>query len=144
MKLKKQIPQLESSHAVLLLDGQYILQLRDNKPDIAAPGQWTLFGDMLANDEAPLKTIQREIFEELSIQPEEFQYLWFIDYIAEFEQEWIRSWFFSADVKAVWPHYRLMEGQDVGIFPYEQTKTLKMPWVMRETIDRYQREMVQE
>jgi len=72
MKLKKQIPQLQSSHAVLLLDGQYILQLRDNKPDIAAPGQWTLFGGMLANDEAPLKTIQREIFEELCIQPSEF------------------------------------------------------------------------
>jgi 8-oxo-dGTP pyrophosphatase MutT (NUDIX family) len=141
MKLKKQIPQLQSSHAVLLLDGQYILQLRDNKPDIAAPGQWSLFGGMIADGEIPLQSIQREIFEELSIRPKEFQYLWFIDYIAEFEQEWIRSWFFSADVKAVWPHYRLMEGQDVGIFPYEQTKTLKMPWVMKEAIERYQKEV---
>jgi len=120
-----------------MLNGQYILQLRDNKPNIAAPGQWTLFGGMLAKGEKPLQSIQREIFEELCIQPREFKYLWFIDYIAEFEQEWIRSWFFSADVKDVWPRYKLMEGQDVGIFPYERTKTMKMPWVMRETIERF-------
>ena len=96
---------------------------------------------MIADAETPLKSIQREIFEELSIRPKEFKYLWFIDYVAEFEQEWIRSWFFSANVKAVWPHYRLMEGQGVGIFPYEQTKTLKMPWVMKEAIERYQKEV---
>lgn len=142
MKLKKQISQLQSAHATLLLNGQYILQLRDNKPNIAAPGQWTLFGGMIAEDETPLKSIQREIFEELSIQPMEFQYLWLIDYFAEFEQERIRSWFFSADVKDVWPQHKLMEGQDVGIFSYDQTKTLQMPWVMRETIERYQKEVI--
>ena len=133
---------LQSAHAVLLLDGQYILQLRDDKPDIAAPGQWTLFGGMIVEDETPLKSIQREIFEELSIRPKEFQYLWFIDYIAEFEKKLIRSWFFSADVKDAWPQHKLMEGQGVGIFAYEQTKTLKMPWVMRNTIERYQKEMI--
>ncbi len=130
-------PEIQSSHAILLLNDGFILQLRDNKPDIAAPGQWSLFGGMIADGEIPLQSIQREIFEELSIQPREFQYLWFIDYIAEFEQERIRSWFFSADVKDVWPQHRLTEGQDVGIFPYERTKILKMPWVMRETIERF-------
>lgn len=135
-------PVLQSAHAILLLDGQYILQLRDNKPDIAAPGQWSLFGGMIAEGETPLKSIQREIIEELSIQPREFQYLWFIDYIAEFEKELIRSWFFSADVKDAWPQHKLMEGQDVVIFAYERTKALKMPWVMRETIERYQKEMI--
>ena len=133
---------LQSAHAILLLDGQYILQLRDDKPNIAAPGQWTLFGGMIAGGETPMKCIRREIFEELSIWPMEFQYLWFIDYIAEFEQEWIRSWFFSADVKDVWPQYRLLEGRDVGRFPYRRTKRLKMPWVMRETIERYQKEIM--
>ena len=137
MPTNPESPVLQSAHAILLLDGQYILQLRDNKPDIAAPGQWTLFGGMIADHEKPMESIQREIFEELSIRPSEFQYLWFIDYIAEFEREWIRSWFFSANVKDVWQHYRLMEGQDVGIFPYDQTESLRMPWVMRETIVRY-------
>ena len=137
-----QTPVLQSAHAILLLDGQYILQLRDDKPDIAASGQWTLFGGMKVDDETPSKSIRREIFEELSIQPKEFRYLWFIDYVAEFEQERIRSWFFSADVKEVWPQHKLMEGQDVGIFTYERTKALKIPLVMRKTIERYQKEIV--
>lgn len=136
------VPILQSAHAILLLDGQYILQLRDDKPDIAAPGQWSLFGGIIAADETPLKSVQREIFEELTIQPRGFQYLWFIDYIAEFEKELIRSWFFSADVKDVWPYYKLMEGQDLGIFSHERTKALIMPWVMRETIERYQKDMI--
>lgn len=89
-----------------------------------------------------MKCLEREIFEELSIHPRKFQYLWFIDYIAEFEKELICSWFFSAAVKDDWPQHKLMEGQDAGIFPYERTKVLKMPWVMRETIERYQKEMI--
>lgn len=140
--MRAQTPVIQSSHAILLFKDGYILQLRDNKPDIAAPGEWSLFGGMVKTKETPLKSIQREIFEELSIQPREFQYLWFIDYIAEFEQELIRSWFFSTDVKDAWSHHKLMEGQDVGIFAYERTKALIMPWVMRETIERYQKEMI--
>ncbi|MFA4915053.1 MAG: NUDIX domain-containing protein [Syntrophales bacterium] len=97
---------------------------------------------MIVADETPLKSLQREIFEELSIHPRKFQYLWFIDYIAEFEQDLIRSWFFSADVKGVRSHHKLLEGQDTSIFPYERTKALIMPWVMRETIERYQKEMI--
>lgn len=142
MPIDPDAPVLQSAHTILLLEGRYILQLRDDKPDIAAPGQWSLFGGMIAADETPLKCIQREIFEELSIQPMGFQYLWFIDYFAEFEQERIRSWFFSADVKDIWPKHKLIEGQDVGIFPYDQTKNLHMPWVMRETIERYQKEVI--
>ena len=112
------------------------------KPDIAAPGEWSLFGGLIISDETPLMCIQREIIEELSIQPREFQYLWFMDFIAEFEKEPIRSWFFSADVKDVWSQHKLMEGQDVGIFLYERTKDLIMPWVMWNTIERYQKEMI--
>jgi len=135
-------PTLQSVHAVLLLDGQYVLQLRDDKPSIAARGQWTLFGGMIGKSETPLESIKREIFEELSIQPEVFQYLWFIEYIAELEKEKIRSWFFSADVKSVWCDHKLTEGQDIGIFSYEQTKSLKMPLVMRQTIDRFEKEII--
>lgn len=137
LQIDSNAPVLQSAHSILLLNGQYILQLRDNKPGIAAPGQWTLFGGMIAEAEAPMKSIHREIFEELSIRPKEFQYLWFIDYIAEFEQEWIRSWFFSADVKGVWSKHKLMEGQDTGVFKYERIKALKMPLVMRQSIERF-------
>lgn len=131
------IPQLQSAHAILLLDGKYILQLRDDKPDIAAPGQWSLFGGLIQDSETPHQTIIREILEELSIQPPQYDFLWHIDYIAEYEKEMIRSWFFEADVSMIWSEHILREGQTTGIFNYKETMNLVMPWVMRETINRY-------
>ena len=75
--------------------------MRDIKPDIAAPGQWSLFGGLFSEGETSLTCIKREIFEELYIRPK-FEYLWYSDYMAEFEGKIIRTWFFSADVTEIW------------------------------------------
>ena len=131
------IPQLQSAHAILLLDGKYVLQLRDDKPNIIAPGQWSLFGGSIQEGETARQSVVREIFEELSVQPPHYTYLWHIDYIAEYEKEMTRSWFFEADVSMVWPEHILKEGQALGVFEYKETMNLVMPWVMRETINRY-------
>lgn len=132
------IPDTQSAHAILLLDDEYILQLREVKPDIAAPGRWSLFGGRKMTDsETPLEAISREIYEELSIQPAEFHYLWFADYFADFEGEVIRTWFFSADVSSVWSEHKLLEGQSVGIFHFNDISDLDMPVVMWMMIDRF-------
>lgn len=132
------IPDLQSAHAILLLAGRYVLQLRDNKPSIAAPGQWSLFGGMIQDGETPVQSVKREIYEELSIDPHQYAFLWYIDYIAEYEKEMIRSWFFEADVSMVWQNHILGEGQATGVFNYKETMNLAMPWVMRETLKRYE------
>lgn len=132
------ISDIQSAHAILLLDDEYILQLREVKPDIAAPGRWSLFGGRIkTGSETPLEAISREIYEELSIQPSEFHYLWFADYFADFEGAVIRTWFFSSDVSSVWSEHNLLEGQSVGIFHFEGISGLEMPVVMRETIERF-------
>ena len=131
------VPKTQSAHAVLLLGEKYILQLRDSNPDIAAPGQWSLFGGMKKTGETPLEAISREIYEELSIQPAEFHYLWFADYFSAFEGEVIRTWFFFSDVGSVWSEHKLLEGQSIGIFQFKDISDLKMPVVMRETIERF-------
>ena len=130
-------PNIQSAHAVLLLGEKYILQLRDSNPDIAAPGQWSLFGGMKKTGETPLEAISREIHEELSIQPAGFRYLWFTDYFAAFESEVIRTWFFSSDISSVWAEHKLLEGQSVGIFRFKDIADLEMPTVMRTTIERF-------
>ena len=137
---KHHVPEIQSAHAILLLHDKYILQLRDNKPTIAAPGQWSLFGGMKRMGETPLEAISREIQEELSIQPAEFHYLWFTDYFAAFETEVIRTWFFSSDVGSVWAEHKLLEGQAVGAFRFEKTSDLEMPAVMRQTIERFHKQ----
>ncbi|HOD12725.1 MAG TPA: NUDIX domain-containing protein [Candidatus Omnitrophota bacterium] len=139
---KRSLLFLQSSHAILLFNKKYVLQLRDNKPGISAPGQWTLFGGMLGEHETPLASMKRELSEELLIQPERFEYLWLIDYIDENEGQKIRSWFFTVDVTSVWHAHKVMEGQGAGMFSYLETKKLKMPPVMHVTLDRYQREVV--
>ena len=135
-------PVLQSAHALLFLDGRYILQLRDDKPNIAAPGQWSLFGGLIHDGETPHQTIIREILEELSIQPLQYDFLWHIDYSAEYEKEMIRSWFFEADVSMIWSSHILHEGKATGIFDHKETMNLAMPWVMRETLRRYEQHRV--
>ena len=130
-------PHIQSAHAVLLLCDKYILQLRDNKPTIAAPGEWSLFGGMKKTSETPLEAIKREIQEELLIQPAEFHYLWFTDYFAAFEGEVIRTWFYFSDVASVWSEHKLLEGQSIGIFYFRDILNFKMPAVMRETFERF-------
>lgn len=98
---------------------------------------WSLFGGKIQSRESPLHAIQREVTEELLIEPSEFKYLWFVDYYSNFEQTIIRSWFFVSDVSEVWSNHRLMEGQDVSVFTFEQIKHLEMPSVMRDAIERF-------
>jgi 8-oxo-dGTP pyrophosphatase MutT (NUDIX family) len=127
---------------VLLFEGKYVLQLRDDKPGIAAPGQWCLFGGLIKPREMPRQAILREIDEELSIRPSRYDFLWHLDYRAEYEQETIRTWFFEADVTLLWPGHVLREGQDAGIFGFPDTLKLNMPRVMRETINRHEAKRV--
>lgn len=130
-------PDIQSAHAVLLLGEKYVLQLRDSNPNIAAPGQWSLFGGMKKTGETPLEAMLREIYEELSIEPSEYHYLWFTDYFSSFEAEVIRTWFFVSDVTSVWSNHQLREGQAVRTFGFEQILSLAMPGVMRQTIERF-------
>lgn len=48
--------------------GRYLFQLRDNLPDLAAAGQFSLFGGHIEADEAPLTAAIREFHEETGIR----------------------------------------------------------------------------
>lgn len=48
-------------------DGALVLQLRDNKPDIANPGMVSAFGGQIEQGETPLQAACREINEETNL-----------------------------------------------------------------------------
>lgn len=48
-------------------DGNYLMQLRDQKADIFYPGYWGLFGGAVDEGEAPLDALYRELKEELNL-----------------------------------------------------------------------------
>lgn len=133
-------PAFQSAHAILILNGEYVLQKRDDRPDISSPGKWSLFGGKVGKGEEPSDAIKREIREELSIEPAVFNYLWYTDYYAPFEQSIIRTWFFEADVIDVWYSHKLGEGEAIGVFKFEQLSGLNMPPVMHQTIERFHTE----
>jgi len=62
-------PDRQVAAAVLVApDGRYLLQLRDDKPDIHMPGHWALFGGSLEPGEAPAAGLVRELEEELGFR----------------------------------------------------------------------------
>jgi mutator protein MutT len=130
-------PKVLTAHAILRLSDKFVLQLRDNKPDIAAPGQWSLFGGKLEPGELPQSAIRRELFEELGITPEKFSFLWETDYYFDFVKGVVRTWFFVCRVDKVWDRHQLKEGQQAGVFSYAELEYLNIPEVIRNTLVRF-------
>jgi len=99
--------------------GRYALQLRDDRPDIAAPGHWALFGGSLDGDETPRLAVRREIREELALEVTDWRELWRVRYYVPFRDAEVLHFIFAADVTDVWARHVLHEGQATGLFPID-------------------------
>ena len=55
---------------ILHRDGRVLLQHRDDKPDIAYPGAWAIFGGFIEPGETPEDAARREVEEELGLRLE--------------------------------------------------------------------------
>ncbi|WP_052055831.1 NUDIX hydrolase [Myxosarcina sp. GI1] len=56
--------------AILYQNGKFLMQLRDNIPNIYYPGVWGLFGGHLEPEEAPNVGLKRELLEEINYSAE--------------------------------------------------------------------------
>jgi 8-oxo-dGTP pyrophosphatase MutT (NUDIX family) len=54
---------------IRLEDGRYLMQLRDERPDIWYPGHWGCFGGAVDPGELPEQALSRELYEELEFRP---------------------------------------------------------------------------
>lgn len=61
------VPRDAAAALIVLPDGRYLMQLRDDQPDIIYPGHWSCFGGALQPGEAPLDALRRELREELEL-----------------------------------------------------------------------------
>lgn len=55
-------------------EGNYLMQLRDQKPGIFYPGHWGLFGGAVDPGESAEHTLRRELKEELGLQVQTIRY----------------------------------------------------------------------
>ena len=127
----------EIAHAVLIVNGAYVLQLRDDIPGIAARGKWALFGGSLEDGETPEAGLRREISEELGLQLPEVRLFWQVDRHSEFWQRVVRYWFFVADVTAVWPSHVVREGRGASLFRYKELPGDAVAPLIREILARH-------
>ncbi len=100
--------------AALLVDGdgRFLLQHRDDKPDIANPGMWGSFGGEVKPYETPHDGFLRELREELSWQPQRFELYLAIPYDAVQTLIYI----FMAPVDVPVDQLVLGEGQGMAVF----------------------------
>ena len=78
------MPGKEFAHAVLMVSGAYVLQLRDNIPGIAYPGISVAVWGSLEPNEEPAHGLRREILEELEIALDGCRLLWKVDTFSQF------------------------------------------------------------
>ena len=65
---------VEVALAMLHREGRWLMQLRDEIPNIVAHGCWGLFGGHLDPGETPEQALRRELMEEISWQPNELEF----------------------------------------------------------------------
>ena len=106
---------------------QILLQLRDNKPGILAPGCWAFIGGGVEGKESELEGIKREVKEEINYSINNFQYL---------DKFYLKRYNLIVSVnlsKLDVPEeeIKLTEGQCVKFFYPTEIKNLKMSNILK-------------
>lgn len=114
--------------AILVLDdGRYLLQHRDDIPGIWYPDHWGCFGGAIDPGEEPQETMSRELREELAIELQPIGPILKMDYEIVGRGKFYRNYFVSKISLEQVSAIRLGEGQDFGLFAgSEVLDTLRM------------------
>jgi 8-oxo-dGTP pyrophosphatase MutT (NUDIX family) len=98
---------------IVLEDGRYLMQLRDDKPGIFYPDHWGLFGGAVDPGEDQETALRRELMEELAFEPSSLQFFTRMDF--DFTRlgagSVYRVYYEVAISAAALPHLRLGEGR---------------------------------
>lgn len=98
--------------AMLEQKGEWLFQLRDDKPDILYPGHWGLFGGHLEENETAIDAIYRELTEEINWTPPATMKSWF----SHFNGQRIVH-LFRGHLNVPLHSLNLQEGQDLRLAP---------------------------
>lgn len=125
-------PQLGNAAAAILVleDGHYLLQLRDDKPGIWYPGHWGLFGGAVEAGENEITALKRELREEIELdldvgQPRLFTRFEF-DLRPVGKERYFRSYYDVQIPPEAFARLILHEGVEMRAFPAEEALRLRL------------------
>ncbi len=107
-------------------DGCFLLQHRDDKPNIDNPGMWGSFGGRIEPYETPDEGFLRELQEELSWQPRSFELHASAPYHPDDRRQLI--YIYAAPVEVPLSSLTLGEGQNFGFFAPDDLPTPASGW----------------
>jgi 8-oxo-dGTP pyrophosphatase MutT (NUDIX family) len=113
--------------AILQVENQYLLQLRDNKRGIFFPGHWGCFGGGVEPDESLAQALTRELNEELGLDVDASVARYFTRF--DFDLGFVglapiwRNFYEITLASTVFPKLRLREGKDMRLFSAEAILT---------------------
>lgn len=108
----------DAAAAVIVVDGRYLMQLRDDRPGIYYPGHWGLFGGAVEPGETPLDALRRELMEEIALSDFEPVYFTRFDFdLTEIGQPRIFRVVYTIGLEEdCIPKLKLGEGADMRVF----------------------------
>jgi 8-oxo-dGTP pyrophosphatase MutT (NUDIX family) len=121
---------LRTGHAVAALlvleDGRYIMQLRDDIPNIWYPGHWGLFGGGVDDREDEVAALRRELREELELEVNDARLFAIINYDLQpiGLDCYFRRYYEVPVTIAAWKSVVLHEGSDVRALTGEEALSL--------------------
>ena len=105
---------VEVALAMLQRDGRWLMQLRDEIPNIVAPGCWGLFGGHLDPGETPEQALRRELLEEISWQPLA------VELVMVHHVHRRTAHVYQSELSVPLEQLLLLEGQDLGLVSPEE------------------------
>jgi 8-oxo-dGTP diphosphatase len=116
--------------------GEFLLYLRDNKPDIPFPDHWDLIGGHIEEGETPEDALVREVKEELDIDLKE--YVFYKKYECLYGDaydniKYIYSWKINLPIKEV----TLLEGVRPQYFSRSEIPNVKFANILKSIVMEY-------
>ncbi len=105
--------------------GEILLQLRDDKPEIACPNHWTTLGGQIEPGESPDEAVSRELLEEIEMAPA--MRLWQVvdnEVTLPGGQVQIEQYFYSGQIDCEAEEITLHEGQAVRFYGRDDLEDL--------------------
>ena len=109
---------------IVLDDGRYLMQHRDQKPGIFYPGHWGLFGGGMDPGETPLAALRRELWEEIGLRHFHAREVTDFNFLYGRAGRIVRHFFEVPIVAEQVSGLRLAEGREMGLFHARELLTM--------------------